>query len=109
MLEWNVFVSDIYSSKITVFNLFDHYGFVYGCEDILKNTNISKEEFALDVQKELLYFFRGKSEWEIILKPVFSLGELFENRIDVFYLDSFRRLGSAGGILQPMSIVFRRL
>ncbi len=84
MLEWNVFVSDIYSSKITVFNLFDHYGFVYGCEDILKNTNISKEEFALDVQKELLYFFRGKSEWEIILKPVFSLGELFENRIDVY-------------------------
>ena len=66
MLIWNVYIEDSNRKEIKEFNIFDHYAFYKSIVKILK-TKLSKEDFAERINRELLYYYWCKSEWEIIL------------------------------------------
>ena len=66
-LIWNVFVEDFNHNRIYVHNVFDHFGFI--C-DLISINNVCKEDkklFEEKVEKSLLYYYWGKSEWEVVV------------------------------------------
>ena len=67
-LKWNVFIFNINSKKIEVYNIFDHFGF-YNCvkADLKKIKN--KKEFENSLRSHLIYYFGFKAEWEVIIAP----------------------------------------
>ena len=82
-LEWNVFYHNINAQKIELFNIFNHGRFR---EDVRRNLEIIKDrdEFAEALRKDLSYYFRFKSEWEIVISP-WSGGRGTEDiKIDIY-------------------------
>ena len=67
-LEWNVFYYDINRKKIDTYNIFDHYSFVKWLQKDLKDTN-NIEDFAIALKSNLMYYFWGKAEWEVLITP----------------------------------------
>lgn len=67
-LKWNVYYHDINKQKMEIWNVFQHYGFLEYVQRALKKFK-TKEEFAKQLRRELLYYFWSKSEWEIIISP----------------------------------------
>lgn len=66
-MEWNVYCYNINKNQIEKFNIFHHHGFVKYYSEYLK-TSPNKETFAEAIRKELSYYFRCKSEYELIIK-----------------------------------------
>ena len=64
-MEWNVFRYNMNSRKIETFNIFDHGGFNKYVKEAIK-TYKTKEEFAKQLETELLYYFWFKAEYERI-------------------------------------------
>lgn len=54
------------SKKIEKYNIFSHYNFLNAVKD-LKKKKLSKEEFAEELYRELMYYFWCKCEHEIVL------------------------------------------
>ena len=65
-LEWNVFFEDVNAKQIIKFNIFNHRDFCESVEKILK-MKISRADFAKRIERELMYYFWSKSEYEIVL------------------------------------------
>lgn len=67
-LVWNVIYHEYNGDKITTFNVFHHSGFV---EDIRKHRKKckTKDEFAVELKRSLMYYFWSKCEWEILISP----------------------------------------
>ena len=63
---WNVYYRDINSQEIKVFNIFNHSSFC-GAVIRLKKKKLPKEEFAKRLERETLYYFWSKCEFEIVL------------------------------------------
>ena len=63
-LVWNVYIHNINSKKIEIFNIFEHIGFTKDVEKHLKEIK-DKDEFAEALKGELFYYFYGKCEYEV--------------------------------------------
>lgn len=63
---WNVYMRDMNSHLITVWNIFNHSSF-RGSVIRLKKKRLPKEEFAKRLEREVLYYFWSKFEYEIVL------------------------------------------
>lgn len=67
-MTWNVFIYNINSHEIEIYNIFNHYNFNEWVKRDLEEFN-SKLEFSKALRSNLMYYFWAKSEWEIILTP----------------------------------------
>ena len=61
---WNVYICNMSSGKIEVYNIFNHGTFNVYYRKALE-TSATKEEFAEQIKNELRYYFWSKCEWEI--------------------------------------------
>ena len=83
MLEWNVFINDVNHREIRTFNVFDHYGFLEDCADNAKKNNKDFAAFADQLNRDAMYYFWSKCEWEIIISDWPTTGKC-EEKIDVY-------------------------
>lgn len=84
MLEWNVYIGDINSRQIKVFNIFNHRGFYNDCITAKKKFRDNKEEFGEGVRNSLIYYYWSKCEWEVIIDH-WPQCERFEcKKVDVY-------------------------
>ena len=67
-MEWNVYYYDINRKEISIYNIFEHGSFKQEF-DTLAQLDTSKEEFADELKRMLMYYFWSKCEWETVLKP----------------------------------------
>lgn len=65
-LEWNVFYHSINKREITILNIFNHWKFAEDTQKNLKKIK-NKDEFAEQLRRDLSYYFRFKSEYEVII------------------------------------------
>ena len=83
-MEWNAFFYNINKNEIITLNIFNHLRF---CEDVENNLKKfkNKEEFAEILMRDLAYYFRYKSEYEIIIGPWVG-GDLEKDsiRVDIY-------------------------
>lgn len=96
-LVWNVFVENFNGKSVEVFNIFDHYSFLYDLVNIKKETKKryaqegvtlkdSSEALAFfeeEVGAALTYFYWCKSEWEVIVTswPPYVEGEEIDHLV----------------------------
>ena len=83
-LVWNVIYQDDNRKRIDVFNVFDHVSFKSEVKKHLKRCD-TKEEFAVHLRSLLLFFYRAKSEWEIVIQPLLGGGDIPEKKVDVYW------------------------
>ena len=62
-LVWNVFIER--NDKIIIHNIFDHVRFMNDLVQIKKYTDF--EKFEKEVDLSLMYFYRSKCEWEVVV------------------------------------------
>ena len=67
MIEWLVYRFNINAQKIEKFNIFNHGGFLKYTHKTIKKY-ISKEDFEEQLKKELLFYFWGKAEHELVIE-----------------------------------------
>ena len=67
MLTWNVYIGNINSKEIEMFNIFDHWKFTEDCQENLKENGGSRERFVEQLRRDLMYYFWSKCEWEVIV------------------------------------------
>lgn len=82
-LEWNVFYHNINKSEITTFNIFKHGRFCNDVEKSLKKFK-DKDEFAEQLRRDLSYYFRTRSEYEIIISPWCGGKDTKDIKIDIY-------------------------
>lgn len=82
-MEWNVYIHNINSRKIEIFNIFRHGRFT---EDVRKAAKKykRKNEFAEQLKNELRYYFWAKCEWETIIGPWIGNTAKISKKIDVY-------------------------
>jgi len=83
LMKWNVYIYDVNQQKMADFNIFDHGSFVEYVKKAIKKFK-NKEVFANQLKSELMYYFWGKSEWEIIISPWCGNKKQCDVKIDVF-------------------------
>ena len=76
-LEWYVLNYNWNKKKIENFNIFRSYRFSEGVKDLLKYYT-TFDEFVEELEKELMYAFWAKREYEI------SVGDAFETDLDKY-------------------------
>ena len=85
-LVWNVYYHNIKKDKIEPYNIFQHGSFskyLYKLKtEYLKKDNFRFEEFMEQVKKELVHYYRSKSEWEIVVSA--WAGGKAEEKIDIY-------------------------
>ena len=83
-MQWIVYVDHINSKhRITKYNVFDHAGFFKDCQENYKKNHDNKDAFLDRLRRDLFYWYGSKCEWEVIVAPLFSRGEVDEVKIDV--------------------------
>lgn len=83
MMAWNVWRYNINSGLMEMWNIFEHYNFNKDVVRDLRDFN-NKEEFSRHLQSNLMYYFWGKSEYEIILSPCCQSPNNKEKKIDIY-------------------------
>ena len=89
---WKVYIEDFGQKCIEKYNIFEHNEFWDMCNIIWINAHdhnpdseVQKAEFEYDIQRELLYYFSEKHEWEINLTTTIEHTTEFENmKTDVY-------------------------
>lgn len=82
-LVWNVYIENINAKEIEIYNIFEHTGFLKDIQKAFKesdNLDIFKEK----VKRTLMYYFRSKSEWEIVLTDWPPSNTFKNKKIDVY-------------------------
>ena len=71
-MTWNVFRENINGKEIVEYNIFNHGGFAQDVNKPLKE-DITKDEFAEQLKRSLMYWFWCKSEHEVVISswPVY--------------------------------------
>lgn len=80
-INWYVYYHDSNSQKIVKWNVFNHGSFKEEVAKLLRE-KFNKEEFSEKLQKELMYYFWSKCEYEIILSP--WTGQADDIKIDIY-------------------------
>ena len=86
-LKWFVFVEDINSKLIKVYNIFEHKDFMEDCNDAWENYKNKHHDFSRyqeDIDGILMYYFWCKCEWEIILSNFPPSDSFQKKKIDVY-------------------------
>lgn len=83
MMVWNVWRHNVNNGLIEMWNIFEHYNFDKDATHDLRDFN-NKEEFSRHLQSHLMYYFWGKSEYEIILSPWCQSPNNKEKKIDIY-------------------------
>jgi hypothetical protein len=63
---WNVYEQESNSREIKVFNIFNHHSFNESVKR-LKRQKLPKDEFAVQLKRELMYYFWSKCEYEVVV------------------------------------------
>ena len=66
-MKWDVYYYDINRNKISTFNILDHWSFREYTKKAAKKLK-TKEEFAEQVRRELLFYYWSKAEWELVVR-----------------------------------------
>ena len=86
-LKWFVFVEDINSKRIKVYNIFEHKDFMEDCDDAWEdyiNEHRDFSKFKKDIESNLMYYFWSKCEWEIVLSDFPPSDSFQKKKIDVY-------------------------
>ena len=86
-LKWFVFIEDINSKRIKVYNIFEHKDFVEDCADAWEdyiNEHRDFSKFKKDIESNLMYYFWSKCEWEIVLSDFPPSDSFQKKKIDVY-------------------------
>ena len=92
-MVWNVYREDFNRGDIIKYNIFDHGGFAQDVNKLLKE-DITKDEFAEQLKRSLMYWFWGKTEYEVVISswPVYmDKAEL--DRLNTEYEEYNNKLG----------------
>lgn len=65
-LVWNAYKYSCSTGEFRIFNIFDHNSFYCNIRKLLK-LDISKEDFAERLRREVQYYYWSKTEWECII------------------------------------------
>ena len=79
-LEWYVINYDFNRKEMEDFNIFRSVRFTEGVENLLKE-NLSFDEFVERLEKELMYAFWSKVEYEVMIGDVFGT---IERKVDIY-------------------------
>ena len=80
-LEWNVWCNDLNTNNIKPFNVFNHCGFNNAVKDIFSK-RLHMDEFEEMIDKEAMYYFCCKSEYEVMISGLFEKGQ--KTKIDIY-------------------------
>lgn len=80
-MEWYVYYENFNNNKIIEWNIFNHYRFKEDVDNLLKQ-GVKREEFEDRLKVLILYYFWGKTEYEIIISP--WSGNAKPRKIDIF-------------------------
>lgn len=84
-LEWYVWVSNWNSKEIELENIFEHSAFL---QDIKKAARKYRDRdrlmFETQMRRDLMYYFWGKCEWEIVLDHWPHADSFKGKKIDVY-------------------------
>lgn len=71
-MVWNVYCEDFNRRAIVKYNIFDHGGFAQDVKNMFK-IDVSKDIFAEQLRRLLMYWFWGKTEYEVVISswPVY--------------------------------------
>lgn len=84
MVVWNVYRCNLNTHKIEVFNIFDHGRFRDDVKKLKKRKNITKDEFAEELRRTLLYYYWCKFEYEIAISGLLDVDEAHASKIDIY-------------------------
>lgn len=81
---WNVYVED-FNGEIASYNIFNHGGFWESVKKDFKKYRDDFDGFSAKVQRELMYYFWAKCEWEVIISewPPRTKGVNHQKKVDV--------------------------
>lgn len=84
--EWYVFINDDFNGKgIGKFNVFNSVKFRKGLLDIKKKLKKGVElDIKQEIKNELMYCFWSKSEYEVLIGPLFNRGISEWQKVDVY-------------------------
>lgn len=82
-MKWIVYRYNINRRKIETYNIFEHSSFYKDTILNLKNSK-SKDEFAEQLWKDLMYYFWSKMEWEVAVFPWTCTQPEYAKKIDVY-------------------------
>lgn len=80
-ITWNVFYHNSNSRSIETFNVFEHGSFREYVKKAARKVQ-SKEDFAIQLRREVMYYFWSKCEWEVVIAPWVG-GDNEERKVDV--------------------------
>ena len=80
-LEWNVWCNDLNTNKIKPFNVFNQYSFNKAVTDIFSK-RLHMDEFEEMIDKEAMYYFWCKAEYEVMIGGLFE--KEAKTKIDIY-------------------------
>ena len=92
MLSWNVFFGDFNHADIETYDIFRHASFLEDCRKLVKKFDqtmkkdgvFSREDFAKELRRELMYYFWSKCEWGIVITHWPPSERFRERKVDAF-------------------------
>lgn len=83
-LVWNVFYHNANADRIEMFNIFEHSGLMKDLQKHYKECK-TKEQFAEELRSSLMYYFRSKCEWEVLITPWCGSRKNESIKVDVYW------------------------
>ena len=80
-LEWNVWRNELNTDKIKPFNIFNHYSFNKAVTNIFSK-RLHMDEFEEMIDKEAMYYFWCKTEYEVMIGSLFERWQ--KTKIDIY-------------------------
>jgi hypothetical protein len=65
-MVWNVYIENINSRKIEVYNVFHHSSFKRDLMQLAKR-RLNREKFEEELKRKVMYYFWSKAEWEVVI------------------------------------------
>ena len=81
-ITWNVFYHNVNGDRIDTFNIFEHGAFREYVKKAARKVQ-SKEDFAKQLRREVMYYFWAKCEWEVLIKPWVGGKGVEDKKVDV--------------------------
>lgn len=82
-MVWNVFRYNSNKHVVEEFNVSTHFDFAVAVDKLKKECK-TKVDFAIELERKLLYYFWSKYEYEICVSGLFSYREGLEQKIDIY-------------------------
>jgi hypothetical protein len=84
MLEWKVYISDFNGKRIVTHNIFDNSSLIEDCQKNYKKNKDDPKAFFEELQRDIMYYYWSKCEWEIIITHWPPRKDAREEKIDVY-------------------------